>query len=158
MKTYILSYFILLVSLFSLTSCLTMEDVAYQDEYVVGTTSYPVYYINSYPYYWFDNTWIMIPRYHYIYIRHIDSPRYIHAYRPRPHEYYRNPNYGHHPRPIHPRNHDPRPHNPNVGNHPHNNHGNHSGGIHNNHGNGPRGGSGNHGGHGNGHGRFGGRR
>ena len=90
MKKYILSFFIMIMCVFSMISCISMEDVAYHDEYVIGTTSYPVYYINSYPYYWFDNTWIMIPRYRYVYIRHIDRPRHIHAYRPNPH-YYNHP-------------------------------------------------------------------
>ena len=87
MKNLILSFFIMISSFFMI-SCISMEDVAYHDEYVVGTTAYPVYYINSYPYYWFDNAWIMIPSYRYVYIRHIDTPRYIHAYRPNPHHYW----------------------------------------------------------------------
>ena len=79
---------IVMVSLFSMSSCVAMEDLSYENEYIIEGRSYPVYYINSYPYYWYDNTWILIPSYRYVYIRHFDRPRYIHAYRPRAHRYY----------------------------------------------------------------------
>ena len=90
MKKLILSCLIVM-SMFSMISCVSLEDVAYHDEYVVGTTSYPVCYINSYPYYWFDNTWVMIPTYRYVYIRHINVPRHVRAYRPNPHHYMHRP-------------------------------------------------------------------
>jgi len=90
MKKIILSFF-MMISTFLMTSCVSMEDVAYHDEYVIGTSVYPVYYINSYPYYWFDNSWIMVPSYRYVYIRHVGAPRHIHAYRPNPHHYMHRP-------------------------------------------------------------------
>ena len=120
-----LSFFIMISSFF-MTSCMSMEEIAYHDEYVIGTVSYPVYYINSYPYYWFDNSWIMIPRYRYTYIRHIDVPRHIHAYRPNPHNYMYRPstNYRFERRPGDYRGHRPNngvPHTrqPNIGNETH---------------------------------------
>jgi len=141
MKKIILSFFIMISSFF-MVSCVTMEDVAYHDEYVIGTSSYPVYYINSYPYYWFDNTWIMIPSYRYVYIRHIDRPRHIHAYRPNPYRYMHRPGpYGYYGRVPG----DYRGHRPHTGG-PHTLQPN-GGGSHNH----PSGGS-----HGNGH--FGSRR
>ena len=119
MKKIFLSLFVMISSFF-MTSCATMEDVAYHEVYVVGTVSYPVYYINSYPYYWFDNTWIMIPRYRYTYIHPIREPRHIHAYRPNPHNYMHRPSSRYDRRPGDYRGHRPNngvPHTrqPNVG-------------------------------------------
>lgn len=140
MKKIILSFFIMISSFFMI-SCVTMEDVAYHDEYVVGTVSYPVYYINSYPYYWFDNTWIMIPVYRYSYIRPIGTPRHIHAYRPKPSHYMHRPSSRFDRRPG-----DYRGHRPNSGV-PHTRQPNIGGGTHR-----PNAGNGHSGG------RFGGRR
>ena len=107
MKRIILSL-IFMISCFSLSSCIALEDLTYQDVYIEGTVSYPVYYINSYPYYYVNNTWIIVPRYRYSYIHHINYPKYIHAYRPRPQHYshphndyyyYRRNNYDRRPNP-----------------------------------------------------------
>jgi len=87
MKRMILSFFIL-ITIVLMTSCVSMEDLSYDNEYVIEGRSYPVYYIGDYPYYWYNSTWVLIPRYRYVYIRHFDHSRYIHAYRPRPHRYY----------------------------------------------------------------------
>jgi len=115
MKKIILSFFIM-ISTFLMTSCVSMEDVAYHEVYVVGTTSYPVYYINSYPYYWFDNTWIMVPRYRYRYIHPIVGPRHIRAYRPNPHKYMHRPSPRYDRRPGDYKGHRPsNNHRPNTG-------------------------------------------
>lgn len=86
MKNFILSLFII-INTFFITSCVSAQEIVYYDEYYLGTSSYPVYYVKSYPYYYYDNTWILIPNYRYTYIRHLNVPRRIHGYRPYQYHY-----------------------------------------------------------------------
>jgi len=94
MKKYVLTFALMIMSMM-MTSCITTEDLAYSDIYVSAGITYPVVYINSYPYYWFEGHWTIVPTHRYSYIRPLDRPRHFYAPRPNPKTY----NYRYYPGP-----------------------------------------------------------
>lgn len=86
MKKYVLTFCFMIMSMF-MTSCMTTEELTYSDVYISGTISYPVRWINEYPYYWFNNHWTIVPTYRYRYIRPLDRPRRFYAPNPSPRRY-----------------------------------------------------------------------
>ncbi len=95
MRKYVLTFLFMIMSIM-MTSCVTTEELAYSDVYVSTGITYPVIYVNSYPYYWFEGHWIIVPTHRYRYIRPLDRPRHFYAPRPNPHKY--NYRYYHGPR------------------------------------------------------------
>ena len=77
----------MIMSLFGMTSCVTPEELTYSDVYISASVNYPVRWINSLPYYWFEGHWTLVPTYRYRYIRPLDRPRHFVAPRPRPNHY-----------------------------------------------------------------------
>lgn len=117
-----------------------VEEISYSYTYSYMGSICPVIYVGTVPYYYYRNTWYIIPRYHYGYIRHLGVPmhfrgyRYNHGrpvhrdyryrpntYRPRPHDGYRHtPNTGRQPgRTVTPRHNTTRPGNGGVIHKPH---------------------------------------
>ena len=116
MRKYVLTFLFMIMSMM-MTSCVSTEELAYSDVYVSAGITYPVVYINSYPYYWFEGHWTIVPTYRYRYIRPLDRPRHFYAPRPNPHKY----NYRYYPGPRDNRHqpHRPSQHRPDVRpNHP----------------------------------------
>lgn len=108
MKKFIFLLMFVFASLTLTSSCITPSEieVAYEYEYMLGESIYPVYYIDGYPYYWFNSRWILIPYDRYFYIRHRYNPGYL--YMPRYYDSYR-----YHSRPPRRPHHDyGRPHTP----------------------------------------------